>query len=110
MNAATIFPLRARIFPVRPGWSHAPHAVGVALAFRLRGEQRAASACSATAPLEGDVAKALNMAGVWKAPVVFVVNNNGWAISVPRTRQSRRRDIGAEGDCGGDRRRAGRRQ
>jgi pyruvate dehydrogenase E1 component alpha subunit len=37
---------------------------------------------------KGDVAEALNMAGVWRAPVVFVVSNNGWAISVPRAKQS----------------------
>ena len=72
-----------------PVGSHAPHAVGVALAFRLRGEKRAAVCIFGDgATSKGDVAEALNMAGVWKAPVVFVVNNNGWAISVPRARQS----------------------
>jgi pyruvate dehydrogenase E1 component alpha subunit len=34
------------------------------------------------------VPEALNMAGVWKAPAVFIVNNNGWAISVPVARQT----------------------
>jgi len=72
-----------------PIGSHAPHAVGVALAFRLRGEKRAAVCVFGDgATSKGDVAEALNMAGVWKAPVVFVVNNNGWAISVPRAKQS----------------------
>jgi len=37
---------------------------------------------------KGDVAEALNMAGVWKAPVIFVVNNNNWAISMPRSKQT----------------------
>jgi 2-oxoisovalerate dehydrogenase E1 component alpha subunit len=77
-------------FPICvPVGSHAPHAVGVALAFRLRGEQRAAVCVFGDgATSKGDVAEALNMAGVWKVPAVFVINNNGWAISVPRDKQS----------------------
>ncbi len=72
-----------------PVGSHAPHAVGAALAFRLRGEKRAAVCIFGDgATSKGDVAEALNMAGVWKAPVVFLINNNGWAISVPRDKQS----------------------
>ena len=72
-----------------PVGSHAPHAVGVALAFRLRGEQRAAVCVFGDgATSKGDVAEALNMAGVWKVPAVFVVNNNAWAISVPREKQT----------------------
>ncbi len=71
-----------------PVGSHAPHAVGVALAFRLRGEKRAAVCVFGDgATSKGDVAEALNMAGVWKVPVVFGINNNGWAISIPRERQ-----------------------
>ena len=77
-------------FPICvPVGSHAPHAVGVALAFRLRGEKRAAVCVIGDgATSKGDVAEALNMAGVWKVPAVFVVNNNAWAISVPREKQS----------------------
>jgi pyruvate dehydrogenase E1 component alpha subunit len=72
-----------------PVGTNAPHAVGVALAFRLRGEPRAAVCVFGDgATSKGDAAEALNMAGVWKVPVIFVVNNNGWAISVPRQRQS----------------------
>jgi pyruvate dehydrogenase E1 component alpha subunit len=72
-----------------PVGSHAPHAVGAALAFRLRGEKRAVVCIFGDgATSKGDVAEALNMAGVWKAPVVFIVSNNGWAISVPRAKQS----------------------
>jgi 2-oxoisovalerate dehydrogenase E1 component alpha subunit len=72
-----------------PVASHAPHAVGVALAFRLRGEKRAAVCVFGDgATSKGDVAEALNMAGVWKVPAVFVVNNNGWAISVPVAKQT----------------------
>ena len=72
-----------------PVGSHAPHAVGVALAFKLRREERAAVCIFGDgATSKGDVAEALNMAGVWTLPVVFIVNNNGWAISVPRARQT----------------------
>lgn len=72
-----------------PVGSHPPHAVGVALAFRLRGEPRA-SVCvlGDGATSKGDFAEALNMAGVWQVPAVFVINSNAWAISVPRARQS----------------------
>jgi pyruvate dehydrogenase E1 component alpha subunit len=72
-----------------PVGSHLPHAVGVALAFRLRGEQRA-SVCvfGDGATSKGDFAEALNMAGVWQVPAIFVINSNGWAISVPRAKQS----------------------
>ncbi|MGZ3410980.1 MAG: pyruvate dehydrogenase (acetyl-transferring) E1 component subunit alpha [Xanthobacteraceae bacterium] len=72
-----------------PVGSHAPHAVGVALAFRLRKEARAAVCVFGDgATSKGDVYEALNMAGVWKVPAVFVINNNGWAISVPVSRQT----------------------
>lgn len=77
-------------FPICiPVASHAPHAVGVALALKLRGESRA-SVCvlGDGATSKGDFAEALNMAGVWQVPVVFVVNNNQWAISVPLSRQT----------------------
>lgn len=77
-----------------PVGSHPPHAVGVALAFRLRGESRA-SVCvlGDGATSKGDFAEALNMAGVWQAPAVFVINSNAWAISVPRARQSAARTL-----------------
>ncbi len=72
-----------------PVGSHAPHAVGVGLAFRLRKENKCAVCVFGDgATSKGDVAEALNMAGVWKVPVVFVVNNNGWAISVPVAKQT----------------------
>ena len=72
-----------------PVGSHAPHAVGVALAFRLRNEKRAAVCIFGDgATSKGDVAEALNMAGVWRVPAVFIVNNNGWAISVPVAKQT----------------------
>ncbi|MHA1568223.1 MAG: pyruvate dehydrogenase (acetyl-transferring) E1 component subunit alpha [Alphaproteobacteria bacterium] len=77
-------------FPVSvPVGSHAQHAVGVALALKLRHESRAAVCVFGDgATSKGDVAEALNAAGVWRLPAVFVVTNNQWAISVPRDRQT----------------------
>jgi pyruvate dehydrogenase E1 component alpha subunit len=77
-----------------PVGSHPPHAVGAALAFRLRGEQRAAVCVIGDgATSKGDFAEALNMAGVWNVPAIFLINNNGWAISVPRAKQSAARTL-----------------
>jgi 2-oxoisovalerate dehydrogenase E1 component alpha subunit len=78
-------------FPVSvPVGSHAPHAVGVGLAFKLRREPRVAVAAFGDgATSKGDFYEALNAAGVWALPVVFVVANNQWAISVPRAAQTR---------------------
>jgi 2-oxoisovalerate dehydrogenase E1 component alpha subunit len=77
-------------FPICvPVGSHAPHAAGVALAFKLRRERRVAVAILGDgATSKGDVAEALNIAGVWQLPAIFLVANNQWAISVPRRRQS----------------------
>jgi 2-oxoisovalerate dehydrogenase E1 component alpha subunit len=68
---------------------HAPHAAGVALAFKLRAEARAAVCVFGDgATSKGDVYEAMNIAGAWQLPVVFVVNNNQWAISTPRAEQT----------------------
>ena len=77
-------------FPISvPVASHAPHAAGVALAFMLRGEPRVAVSVSGDGSTsKGDFYEALNVAGVWRLPVVFVVTNNQWAISMPRTTQT----------------------
>jgi pyruvate dehydrogenase E1 component alpha subunit len=79
-----------RDFPMCiPIGSHAPHAVGVAYAIKLRRERRAAVCVLGDgATSKGDFYEAINAAGTWKLPVVFVVTNNQWAISVPRARQS----------------------
>ncbi len=82
-------------FPICvPVGSQAPHAAGVALAFKLRGEARAAVCVIGDgATSKGDVYEAMNLAGVWELPLVFVVNNNQWAISVPRGRQTAARTL-----------------
>ncbi|MFD6100280.1 pyruvate dehydrogenase (acetyl-transferring) E1 component subunit alpha [Nocardiopsis flavescens] len=65
------------------------HAVGVAHAARLRGEDTVVMAlCGDGATSEGDFHEALNFAAVLKAPVVFFIQNNEYAISVPLARQT----------------------
>ncbi|MEZ5776476.1 MAG: pyruvate dehydrogenase (acetyl-transferring) E1 component subunit alpha [Hyphomicrobiaceae bacterium] len=77
-------------FPICvPVGSHAPHAAGLAYAFKLRGEDRVAVAMMGDgATSKGDVYEAMNFAGVHALPVVFVITNNRWAISVPLRMQS----------------------
>jgi pyruvate dehydrogenase E1 component alpha subunit len=65
------------------------HAVGVAQALKYNKQPYVVVAtCGDGATSEGDFSEALNFAGVYKAPVIFVVQNNGWAISTPRSRQT----------------------
>lgn len=65
------------------------HAAGAAAAFKYRGEPRVAvTVVGDGGTSEGQFYEAMNLAGAWKLPVVFVVSNNQWAISVPRSAQS----------------------
>lgn len=74
-----------------------PHAAGVALAFQRRGEDRVVCAyCGDGATSSSGFHSALNFAGVYKSPVVFVVVDNGWAISVPSAKQTAARSYGAK--------------
>lgn len=66
-----------------------PHAVGAGMAATYDGADHAVLAYLGDgATSEGDFHEAMNMAGVFEAPVVFFCENNGWAISTPRTRQT----------------------
>ncbi|HET9700380.1 MAG TPA: thiamine pyrophosphate-dependent enzyme, partial [Burkholderiales bacterium] len=65
------------------------HAVGIATAFHVRGQPRVAvCAFGDGASSKGDFYEAINLAGVWRLPMVFVCVDNHYAISVPRPRQS----------------------
>jgi pyruvate dehydrogenase E1 component alpha subunit len=65
------------------------HATGVAFAFKYRKQASVAVVCIGEGGTsEGDFYEAINVAGAWNLPVVFVVNNNQWAISVPREQQT----------------------
>lgn len=80
----------AEDFPTQINLStQTPHAVGVAMAIKLRREQRAAvTTIGDGASSKGDFYEAMNLAGVWQVPLVFVAINNGWAISVPYESQT----------------------
>ncbi len=74
------------------------HAVGLAHAARLAGEDTVAVALLGDgATSEGDTHEALNIAAVWQAPVVFLVQNNGYAISVPLAKQTRAETLAHKG-------------
>ncbi|ELZ95342.1 Pyruvate dehydrogenase E1 component subunit alpha [Haloferax mucosum ATCC BAA-1512] len=76
--------------PAVPIASQIPHATGAAWANKLRGETDTGVLCyfGDGATSEGDFHEALNFAGVFDTPNVFFCNNNQWAISVPRERQT----------------------
>lgn len=77
-------------FPICvPIAGQALHATGVAYAMKYRQEKRAVvTTCGEGGTSKGDYYEALNLAAAWKLPVVFVVNNNQWAISTPREEQT----------------------
>ncbi len=71
-----------------------PHAVGLAYAAQYRGDDVVVMVFFGDgATSEGDFHEALNLAGVWHVPVVFVCQNNQWAISVPFKKQTHSRTI-----------------
>ena len=86
-----------------------PVADGLALAAQLRGRARAwprrSPATAATS--EGDFHEALNLAAVWKLPVLFVIENNHYGLSTPAREQYACRDLA---DRGARLRHAGRRR
>ncbi len=69
--------------------THLPHAAGIGYAIRLQGG-REVVACyfGDGASSKGDFHEALNFASIYKLPVIFVCENNGYAISVPLSKES----------------------
>jgi pyruvate dehydrogenase E1 component alpha subunit len=84
------FPEGVRCFPVAvPVGSQWQHGAGVGLSLKLRGEAAAAVTFGGDGSTsEGDFHEALNCAGVFQVPTVFVIQNNQWAISIPLHRQT----------------------
>jgi pyruvate dehydrogenase E1 component alpha subunit len=65
------------------------HAAGIATAMKLQRKSHAVVAtCGDGATSRGDFYEPLNLAGTWQLPMVMVVNNNQWAISVARGAQT----------------------
>ncbi len=71
-----------------------PVADGLALAAQLRGEKRVAATFTGDGSTsEGDFHEAVNLAAVWKLPVLFIVENNQYGLSTPTSEQYACKDI-----------------
>ncbi len=78
------------------------HAAGAALAYKLRGEERVAvSVVGDGGSSKGDFLEAINAGSAWKLPLVLVIVNNQWAISVPRQKQNTAATLAQKGIAGG---------
>ena len=96
-------PEDVNMFPVAvPIATQVLHATGLGWAARLRGDDTAFVCYFGDgATSEGDFHEGLNFAGVFDTPTVFFCNNNQWAISVPRERQTRSETIAQKADAYG---------
>ena len=84
-----------RTLPVSvPISSQLLHAVGIGYSLKLKKEKAAVfTFCGDGGTSQGDFHEALNFAAVWKVPVIFIVQNNGYAISYPVSKQTVSRNI-----------------
>ncbi len=81
---------------------HMIHAVGLGWGEKLQGSDGVAlTLFGEGATSEGDFHEAMNFAAVYAAPTVFFCQNNGWAISMPRERQTRSETIAQKADAYG---------
>lgn len=85
------FPENVRVLPIAvPIASQLQHAVGIAMASNIKGEDDVTVAYVGDGGTSiGDFSEALNFAGVFDAPVVFIIQNNQYAISVSRQKQTK---------------------
>ena len=82
--------------------AHMIHAVGLAWGERLQARDRVAMTMFGDgATSEGDFHEAMNFAGVYQLPVVFVCQNNQYAISLPRAEQTASETIAQKADAYG---------
>jgi pyruvate dehydrogenase E1 component alpha subunit len=82
--------------------AHATHAAGAAYAIKLRREGRAVvCAVGDGATSKGDFYEGMNAAGAWQLPLVFLISNNQWAISVPRASQTAAQTLAQKGLAAG---------
>jgi pyruvate dehydrogenase E1 component alpha subunit len=91
-----IIPSEKRILPINIiVGSQTMHATGIAYAMKYKKEKDSAVVVffGDGGSSQGEVYEAMNFAAVWKAPVVFICQNNQWAISVPRKKQTNSRTI-----------------
>ncbi len=85
-----------------PVGTQVPQAAGVAYAFKYKKKDAAALAFVGDGGTsEGDFYEALNFSGVFKLPLICVIENNQWAISVPRNRQTAAKTLAQKGIAAG---------
>jgi len=96
-------PPELNIFPLSvPVASQIPHAVGAAMAAKIKGDKRVfLTTFGDGATSEGDFHEALNFAGVYKTPNVFVCFNNQYAISLPRNKQTSSKTLAEKAEAYG---------
>jgi len=94
-NEGVDIPESSNDFPVSvPVGSQILHAVGLAWAARYRQKDDVAMAFFGDgATSEGDFHEGLNFAGVFQVPAIFICQNNHWAISLPRSKQTRAKTL-----------------
>jgi pyruvate dehydrogenase E1 component alpha subunit len=90
LSDATRIPDGVNVLPTQVALAaQLPHAVGLAWGLKLQGKDSVVMTYVGDGgSSEGDFHEALNLAGVQRAAVVFVLQNNQWAISTPRRMQS----------------------
>jgi pyruvate dehydrogenase E1 component alpha subunit len=82
--------------------THVPHGIGVAYAFKLRKQPRVVlTSCGDGATSKGDFYEAISSAKIWNLPIVFLVSNNRWAISLPSSRQTGAQTFAQKAIAGG---------
>jgi pyruvate dehydrogenase E1 component alpha subunit len=88
--AGAEIPAGANLYPQQVALAaHLPHAVGLAWGLQLTGREAVVLTYFGDgASSEGDFHEACNLAGIRRAPVIMVCQNNGWAISTPWSIQS----------------------
>ena len=77
-------------FPICiPVGTHPPHAAGAAFAAKIKNKDYVSVAMLGDgATSRGDFYESMNFSGVFNLPVIFACQNNQWAISVPRSKQT----------------------
>ncbi|MGA6927378.1 MAG: thiamine pyrophosphate-dependent enzyme, partial [Desulfosarcina sp.] len=93
-EAATVDPPGTTLPVSVPVGSQMLHAVGIGWAARYRKEDKVVLTFFGDgATSEGDFHEAMNFAAVFQTPVIFLCQNNHWAISIPRSKQTRSKTI-----------------
>jgi pyruvate dehydrogenase E1 component alpha subunit len=92
-----ILPEGVNVLPTQVSLAaHLPHAVGLAWGLRMKGDDGVVAVIFGDgASSQGDFHESCNLAGVVQAPVIFLLQNNQWAISTPRAIQSAAADLAA---------------